>query len=316
MKQHRKSCSISSITGCLIWLALASLLILGGCVPQAQVNMLERNVSGLQIENQRINNELAAIKKKVNELHRVERGTGPESVRRALARLNSRMDTLESELMRINGLLEQSRYRQDQQDRELARVLQQLHMEPLGIVADTNGTAPPVGTGASGAGVAVNSTPGSTTVGQEAAQGNVSGITSGVTGGAGEVQQPPAENKPDMYQQALELYRQGKYQEAKRLFRDFIRQNPGSPMVANAHFWIGDCEYRLSRFEEAILEYQKVISKFPESNKVPDALLKQGFAFARIGDTESARIVLKKLIKNYPSTPQAKAARKQLQRLG
>jgi len=42
----------------------------------------------------------------------------------------------------------------------------------------------------------------------------------------------------------------------------------------------------------------------------------QGFAFARLGDKESAKIVLKKLIKQYPASPQTKAARKQLKRLG
>ncbi len=268
--------------------AVLSAVILAGCAPQAQINMLERNVSGLQVENQRINRELAAVKKQMGQVLGDTQGQGAGSLRKSYARLNSRLDTLESELMRINGLLEQANYKQEQQEQELARLKEALLAKGTSI----NTTAPPP------------VTPPVTTVQQPPA------------GSQTELPPPKQEEKKDLYQEGLELYRQGKYQDAKRLFRSFIKKNPGSAMAANAHFWIGDCEYKLSRFEEAILEYQKVISRFPKSNKVPDALLKQGFAFARLGDKESARIVLKKLVKKYPGTPQAKAAKKQLKRLG
>ncbi len=94
-----------------------------------------------------------------------------------------------------------------------------------------------------------------------------------------------------------------------------MEKHPHGKRVANAYFWIGECEYKLKRYEEAILEYQKVISKYQKSNKVPDSLLKQGIAFAKLGDNESAKIVLNKLIKKYPKSPQANVAKKQLTRL-
>ncbi len=124
--------------------------------------------------------------------------------------------------------------------------------------------------------------------------------------------------KPDeeaLYNQALNLYRQKRFQEAQKLFEKYLQLYPQGKRAPNAHFWIGECLFRTQRYEEAILEYQKVIDQFPKSNKVPAALLKQGFAFLRLGDTEAASIVFKKLIHQYPRTEQARIARKYLARL-
>ncbi len=286
MRKSKKEVLMTTYKHEIFLLFAACALFFSGCAPQAQINMLERNVSGLQVENQRINRELDSIKKQMGMLVGDKHGQGPESLRKSYARLNSRMDALESELMRINGLLEQANYKQEQQEQELARLKEEL-----------------------GTRAGIPKTP-------------AAASTSPPPSSVPSLEPPPPppiqkqEPRKDLYQQGLELYRQGKYQEAKKLFRTFIKANPTSTMAANAHFWIGDCEYKLSRFEEAILEYQKVISRYPKSNKVPDALLKQGFAFARLGDKESAKIILRKLLKTYPGTPQAKAAKKQLKRLG
>ena len=282
MKTYKKILHASTERPSLMLLTSFCIFIIAGCAPQAQINMMEQNVSGLQVENQRINRELSTIKKQLTRLSGGEHGKGPESIRKSYARLNSRMDTLESELMRINGLIEQANYKQEQQEQELATLKEELRSELDRLKTDTK-------------------------------------ITRSSSSGARQTEENQKKQETvriDLYEKGLELYRQGKYQEAKGALRAYIKQNPASSKTANAHFWIGDCEYKLSRFEEAILEYQKVISKFPQSNKVPDALLKQGFAFARLGDKESAKIVLKKLIKQYPASPQTKAAKKQLKRLG
>ncbi len=282
MKVYKKILPASTEKPGLFLLTSFCIFIIAGCAPQAQINMMEQNVSGLQVENQRINRELSTIKKQMTQLSGGEHGKGPESIRKSYARMNSRMDTLESELMRINGLIEQANYKQEQQEQELARLKEEVRAELDRYKADAK-TIRPSSSGARQ---------------------------------TEETRKKVEKTRPDLYEQGLALYRQGKYQEAKKTLRTYIKQNPASSRAANAHFWIGECEYKLSRFEEAILEYQKVISKFPQSNKVPDALLKQGFAFARLGDKESARIVLKKLIKQYPASPQTKAAKKQLKRLG
>ncbi len=263
-------------------------LFLGGCAPQAQLDMLDRNVSGLQIETHRIGQEVETLKKRMVEVE----GQSGENGRKSVARLNARIDGLESELMRLNGLVDQLKYNQEREETELAQLKEEIQssLERVGKMSP-----------------AVQ--PGVSTVSPR-------GAKSATVQEEVQVQEPkPAARPEDLYREGLKLFKMQKYQEAKSAFRDFIKQHPGSPMVANAHFWIGECEYKRSRYEEAILEYNKVINKFPKSNKVPDALLKQGFAFAKLGDKESARILLKRLIKSFPTTPQAKAAKRQLKLL-
>ncbi len=259
-------------------------MFLVSCAPQAQIDMLDRNVSGLKVETNRMDQELQSLKRQLSQVT----GEAGQSGRKSIARLNARMDSLESELMRINGLVDQLKYNQEREESELAQLKEAIQNSLQKTASRPTAVAPAS---------SVKSQPATTTISPKPNQLS------------------PKEKETDLYQEGLSLFKLKKYQDAKKAFRNFIKEHPTSPKVANAHFWIGECEYRLSRYEEAILEYNKVINKYPKSNKVPDALLKQGFAFAKLGDKESARILLKRLIKNYPNTPQAKAAKRQLKLL-
>ncbi|NPA94620.1 MAG: tol-pal system protein YbgF [Thermodesulfobacteria bacterium] len=263
---------------------LLVLVVLTGCAPQAQIDMLDRDVAGLQVETHRIDEEVQGLKRQLSEIQ----GQADQSSRKSIARLNARIDSLESELMRLNGLVDQLKYNQEREESELAQLKEEIQRV---MQSGAKTTAPAV--------VAAQSSSGA----QIAPEVN----------GTGNSQEP--QKKIDLYDEGLRLFRLGKYLEAKQAFRDFIKENPNSPKVANAHFWIGECEYKQSRYEEAILEYNKVIKKYPRSNKVPDALLKQAFAFAKLGDKDSAKILLQKLVKSYPRSAQAKVAKRQLKLL-
>ena len=114
------------------------------------------------------------------------------------------------------------------------------------------------------------------------------------------------------FNQAKNLYKQGKMEEARAMFQKFVTDFPASNKVPSAKFWVGETFYYQKRFEESVLEYQRVIQDHPKSHKVPAAMLKQAFAFAEIKDSTSARVILKRLIKSYPKTQQAVIAKKKL----
>ncbi len=266
-----------------------SLFSLISCAPQAQLDSLDRNVSGLLIQTNRMEQDIKTLQKRLDTL---QKGGGGAVDRRSFARVNSRLDRLESELMRLNGLLEQLQFNQEQQQAEINQIKYR-----LGV------TGPSGNVTASKKPQSSNTTSIKNTLSQKKPTGEI-------------VQKPqPKPVQVDLYTKGLQLFRENKFQEAKETFREFIKENPNSSKVPNAYFWIGECEYKLSRFEEAILEYNKVITQYPKSNKVPDAYLKQGFAFAKLGDKESAKILLKKLIKKYPYSSQAKVAKRQLRLL-
>ncbi len=114
------------------------------------------------------------------------------------------------------------------------------------------------------------------------------------------------------YDQALELYRAGKYEDAIDGFKAFVQKYPKSDRADNAQFWIAECHMHLKQYEQAILSYQEVIKKYPTGNKVPNALLRQAMAFLEIKDKTSSRLLLKKIIKKYPRSSEAEIAKKKL----
>jgi tol-pal system protein YbgF len=118
-----------------------------------------------------------------------------------------------------------------------------------------------------------------------------------------------------LYNASLASYKEGKFEESIRSFKDFLKQYPKSDLADNAHFWIGESYMALKQYEQAILAFQEVIKKYPKGNKVPGALLKQALAFLEIKDKTSSSLLLKKIIKNYPKSDEAKIARAKLRTL-
>jgi tol-pal system protein YbgF len=118
-----------------------------------------------------------------------------------------------------------------------------------------------------------------------------------------------------LYNASLAAYKEGKFEESTRNFKDFLKKYPKSDLADNAHFWIGESYLALKQYEQAILAFQDVIKKYPKGNKVPGAYLKQAMAFLEIKDKTSSRLLLKKIIKNYPKSNEAKIAQAKLRTL-
>ncbi len=267
----------------LILVGLLPILLIH-CAPQDQANMLERRVNGLSADNRSLSNQVKGLRQELNVLRETAQKTSKQdiaSVRSRQAELANRMEELQAELLRLNGLIDQMVYRNEREDEEKLRFRNDIKEQVDKLREDVK----------------------------------LLHTSANVAKKVEQARKKAAQGAVDLYQQALDLIKQGKYQDAKKTLRKYMEKHPHGKRVANAYFWIGECEYKLKRYEEAILEYQKVISKYQKSNKVPDSLLKQGIAFAKLGDNESAKIVLNKLIKKYPKSPQANVAKKQLTRL-
>ncbi len=119
----------------------------------------------------------------------------------------------------------------------------------------------------------------------------------------------------ELYEYALGLYKQGKFERARQGFRSFLDKYPKSDRADNAHFWIGESHMSLQEYEQAILAYQNVIKNYPKGNKVANAMLRQAVAFLEIEDKTSARLLLKKIVKEHPGSSEAELAKKKLEAL-
>jgi len=102
------------------------------------------------------------------------------------------------------------------------------------------------------------------------------------------------------------------YSGARDNFTAFMTQNPKSPQVADAQFYIAEAYFNEKWYEKAILEYQTVIAKYTKSPKRPAALYKQALSFEKIGDQVNAKQRFKDVANLYPVSPEAKLAKKKL----
>ncbi len=119
---------------------------------------------------------------------------------------------------------------------------------------------------------------------------------------------PVAKSPEEVYQQAIDTFKAGKFDEARGMFTGFIKQYPTNELASNAQYWVGETYYSEKKYEQAILAFQDVIKKYPNTGKVPAAMLKQGMSFFAIGDDKSAKYVLKKLTTDYPLSDEATTA--------
>jgi tol-pal system protein YbgF len=114
------------------------------------------------------------------------------------------------------------------------------------------------------------------------------------------------------YKDAFDSFQKKSYEEAIRKFSAFVESHPGTPLVPNALYWIGESYMSVKNYEKAILSFQELVDKYPKSEKVPRALLAQADAFNAVKDKKSSITVLKKVIELFPKSEEAAIAERRL----
>jgi len=124
----------------------------------------------------------------------------------------------------------------------------------------------------------------------------------------------PAEERK-AYDQALELLKEGRYNDAAGAFQGFLKQYPGSSYADNAQYWLGEVYYVTRQFPAALAEFDKVLKNHPGSPKAADAKLKQGYIQYELKDWGKSRALLGEVVSGYPGTTSARLAQERLDRL-
>jgi tol-pal system protein YbgF len=125
-------------------------------------------------------------------------------------------------------------------------------------------------------------------------------------------ERPQGSGPEESYKEAFESFRRGKHEEALGRFSDFVKNNPDSPLVASARYWMGESAMSLKDYEKAIVYFQEVVDKHPKSDKAAKALLRQANAFAATGDKKTSAILLKRTMEVYPKSEEARLAERSL----
>jgi len=71
---------------------------------------------------------------------------------------------------------------------------------------------------------------------------------------------------------AAGLYKEKKYEEAKREFKKLLKHYPKAFEAAESQYYLGMTEEAQNNLYEAYLEYQRVIDKYPFSERIPEII--------------------------------------------
>ena len=118
-----------------------------------------------------------------------------------------------------------------------------------------------------------------------------------------------------VYQRAFNLLKKSQYGQAKKAFKNFLKNYPESDYSDNAQYWLGETNYVMQKYDSAINEYQALLNIFPNSKKVSHALLKIGYSYAELGNVSDAEKILIEVVQQYPGTTAARLAEERLRKI-
>ncbi len=125
----------------------------------------------------------------------------------------------------------------------------------------------------------------------------------------------PTAAEQEAYTTAVNILREGHYQEAIASLQDFMAAHPGSPLGGDAQYWIGEAYYVDREYESAKQAFLSLGINYPTNRRLPDAMLRLGYIYADQGDKSKATEVLQKLVEAYPDSRAAGLARQRLESL-
>ena len=120
--------------------------------------------------------------------------------------------------------------------------------------------------------------------------------------------QPPTQAAQQAYDDAYNLIRERKFDEAEAAFTQFVKQFPNNTLTGNGYYWLGEVKLVQGRSNEALDAFTTVIQKFPGHSKEQDSLYKLGTVSDQMGDSAKAKSYLQDVIRRFPDSKAAKLA--------
>jgi len=105
---------------------------------------------------------------------------------------------------------------------------------------------------------------------------------------------------PDaIYDEAFAHIRDGRYEEAEKGFKNFLRRYPDHDLAANAEYWLGETYYVRGDYKQSAKTFARGYQKFPTGAKAGDSLLTRVERHRKIGKKEDACLSLRQLQKDF-----------------
>jgi tol-pal system protein YbgF len=142
--------------------------------------------------------------------------------------------------------------------------------------------------------------------------------TSGAAGqpGAGSAPAVADDEAGRLFQSSYMDLTLGNYDLAVQGYKNYLVRFPGAPNASDAHYYLGESYFSLSRYVEAVAEYQIVVKEHSRSRVVPACYLKSGYCYQKLEEADLAEKAFRDLISLYPRSEEAEQARLELQAMG
>jgi len=125
----------------------------------------------------------------------------------------------------------------------------------------------------------------------------------------------PAGGPEAEYQDAFNLLKDGRYDEAAAGLQDFLSRHREHELAPNAQYWLGEVYYVKRDYPAALAAFEGVLTGFSGARKAPDALLKAGYCHYELKRYDLARTALARVVQDYPGSPAATEAAERLERM-
>lgn len=320
--------------------SLAGLLLLACAVLPQGALAQERDMSVLMDRLERLERDMRTLNIQVArggppaELTSGAPG-GQEPSAGGVAGLHERIATLEEELRRLTGKVEEANWRTTQAGQRLEKALGDFEYR-LGTLEKGGAPGQPTGgaSGMSGMGGPPPAVPGQDlgkgvlpfgsagTIKQAdpaarppqplAAKGpagvDASGQGTTVITSSGKAETAPTAkagalpvgSSKDQYNHAFDLLRRSQYDEAELALSAFVEAHPNDPLTENARYWLAETHYVRADYVRAAEGFLKAYGAAPKGGKAPDALLKLGMSMAQLDKKDQACTTFAKLGREFP----------------
>lgn len=117
------------------------------------------------------------------------------------------------------------------------------------------------------------------------------------------------------FNNAMGLFRSGKYKEATSGFAGFLGNYPSSELATEARFYQGSSQYASKDYKGSAQTLQGLVQASPEDDRAPDALLILAASQIELNNMAGAKASLQKIVKDYPQSSAAETAKSRLKLL-
>ncbi len=232
------------------------------------------------------------------------------SVDPMVARLQSRMDTIEQNIQRATGGVERSGFQVNQLRRRIETQAQEISTLKQALAAQNERMKKlesiinaPLSEAANAANLPAETTTPLVGATDSTTKASIAAARADETieSKADIVQELP-EDPSKLFRQAKNLLLKGDYPSAETAFSHLVSTHSEAPEAAEAQYWLGESLLIQEAFPEAAEAYVALIRNYPEAAKAPDGLVKLARSLRMMGDTTQACGALSELSNLYPQT--------------